>query len=58
MTAVLAFNLLGDAWRDWLESTERDRRMAAIGIEPVGFVARVGKNAGLRDGRPALTGGR
>jgi ABC-type dipeptide/oligopeptide/nickel transport system permease subunit len=29
MTAVLAFNLLGDAWRDWLDPRTRSQ-MAVI----------------------------
>jgi peptide/nickel transport system permease protein len=29
MTAVLAFNLLGDAWRDWLDPRTRSQ-MAAL----------------------------
>jgi ABC-type dipeptide/oligopeptide/nickel transport system permease subunit len=29
MTAVLAFNLLGDAWRDWLDPRTRSQ-MAAM----------------------------
>ena len=29
MTAVLAFNLLGDAWRDWLDPRARSQ-MAVI----------------------------
>ncbi|HYL64576.1 MAG TPA: hypothetical protein VE077_18335 [Candidatus Methylomirabilis sp.] len=28
MTAVLAFNLLGDAWRDWLDPRTRSQMSA------------------------------
>ncbi len=30
MTAVLSFNLLGDAWRDWLDARARARAQLEV----------------------------
>ena len=38
MTAVLSFNLLGDAWRDWLDPRTRSL-MAAQAFRASGFEA-------------------
>jgi peptide/nickel transport system permease protein len=42
MLAVLAFNLLGDAWRDWLDPRTRSQLMAVEGVMAIGGGRQVG----------------